>query len=144
MEFGRTSALSIFSSIELYWSINFCITSRSCLSRFFCILASFTMGESSKPNCSINSACPKKERIVLLLYHFLDRSAIYLVNDLEQVPIEVHLEAELALDENRAAHKFRPSDLGYLMVAASSLLRRGARLLVPVARKPSSPPLPIP
>lgn len=66
------------------------------------------------------------------------------MNDLEQVPIEVHLEAELALDENRAAHKFRPSDLGYLMVAASSLLRRGARLLVPVARKPSSPPLPIP
>lgn len=66
------------------------------------------------------------------------------MNDLEQVPIEVHLEAELALDENRAAHKFRPSDLGYLMVAASSLLRRGARLLVPVARKPSSPSLPIP
>ena len=36
------------------------------------------------------------------------------MNDLEQVPIEVHLEAELALDENRAAHKFRPSDLGFL------------------------------
>lgn len=127
-----TSALSISSIIPLYWSVTFSISSRSLFSRLFWILASFTMGINSKPNCSINSACNRKYKISINRKRGKIFSA-YLVNNFEELPIEIHLETKLTLDENRSAHKFHPSNL----LRLDSLLFRGScpRFLIFVGLK---------